>query len=52
MRHIDDEEQRPLMAMIFYSRGAMQFDLLTGVMPLFARAYFDMFGTTGEQSAG
>jgi hypothetical protein len=44
---IDDEKQRPLMATLVYSHGAMQFRALLTVMPSFARAFFDLFGTTG-----
>ena len=44
---IDDERERPLMATLLYSRGAIRFRLLQTVMPAFARAFFDLFGTTG-----
>lgn len=44
-RVIADESQRPLMATLFYSHGAMRFRPLVGVMPFFARAFFDLFGT-------
>src|SRR5439155_23501985 len=45
-KDVDDEEQRPLMATFFYSRGSMRFGPLLIVMALLARAYFDLFGTT------
>jgi len=44
-RVIDDESQRPLMATLFYSHAAMRFRPLLTVMPSFARAFFDLFGT-------
>lgn len=47
---INRNEQRPLGISLFYSRGAMQFGMLLGIMPLFARAYFDLFGTTQGES--
>ena len=40
---------RPLMAVLFYSRGAMTFGPLLNVMPLFARTFFDQFGTTEQE---
>jgi hypothetical protein len=45
---IDQDERRPLIVSLFYSRGAMRFKELLGVMGLLARAYFDLFGTTED----
>ena len=49
MREIDAAEQRPLIATLYYSRAAMQFKQLTGIIPLLARSYFDLFGTPAQQ---
>ena len=43
---VDDERERPLMVTLFYSRGAMRVRQLWTIIPTFARAYFDLFGTT------
>ena len=45
MREIDAAGRRPLVATLYYSRSAMHFKRLTGIIPLLARAYFDLFGT-------
>ena len=42
-------EQRPLCGTLYFRRSAMHFNLLTGIIPLFARSYFDLFGTPAQQ---
>ena len=48
MREIDAAEDRPLIATLYYSRNAMKFRQLTGIIPLLARSYFDLFGTPAQ----
>ena len=46
MRALDEEpERRPLFVTLYYSRGAMKFSYLSNLIALFARGYFDQFGT-------